>query len=963
MKEELFLLDLPESEENDAIGYEVYVNNIINAINSNAKMIGLVSNYGSGKSTIINMVKNKEKTKNNRKFININLWKIKETDKQSRNSNTEDETIGIHKFLLKKLIAALPEKSNKDYFNKKIDDKYTLFNISMRNKNDIYWIFILLGFFFFNIIMKLDIVGFTVPRICIFIIDLTVSICLAYILSGAKLYLSFNKDKTNRKINESDTSECFNEIINEFLNKDSEYNQVIICIEDLDRYNDSDLVIRILEQIYKFYTENNDIDVKFIISLKPPYLLAKDSKKFIESKEQQKKEEVDKNIVNEYKELYEKLFDIIINLQTVSFQNYGSVLLELISHKEQKLSEIGINIPTNEDKIGMWNYLYKGRNVSIRDIKHRFNYFIILYENLYEHRKTLETPELIDINIETCLFVSYLEDEYSSDFYALVNNSQKFNDIVSEYLMKRTFSKMSDESSFDVELKKALEKGIVTADYSMYFYKYPKSKPIMNIFDNAIQNAIFLDSKKNISDFDLYCEKASKNIVMKAISEKCNQVEIPEIIFDNKILYDIAEDLYYEKILNYLETNFIFSVENGYKKVQKMLKKILDLKSTQLRKDYVDLLYNDLKNNYDDDQIIEYRKEIIKILDLNEELLTLYNYNMPLITIDEIKNCKSPDIIFSLISKEKTNEKIYEIIDFIVSKWEIKFNLLLDFFEKIKDIDKKIFKNIFYRFDFSIYNRSNLCMLYNKNYNALSLDNLKELKEFAEKVKILPLKKEKEIINYLNSLDENNKKNEESLYVEILNIVNNISSETIKYLPKLSYYYEHSEEIENQLFELKFYSRYCYSKFSRLNRIIYEEEKFEQLKPYYVSFFKNSKKVTDDYIIDLPILQYIKENIHYSELTYDKIKLLIKLPQKIEDFEVIYEKGYQNPNSDVLKDYLRNIVKIDDSDEKEFVENLIEEVKTGKLSLSKQSYSHIIKILKINNVRKLQKIKKLCKNL
>ena len=961
MKEELFLLDLPESEENDAIGYEVYVNNIINAINSDAKMIGLVSNYGSGKSTIINMVKNKEKTQNNRKFININLWKIKETDKQSSNTNTEDETIGIHKFLLKKIITALPEKSNKDYFNKKIDDKYALFNISMRNKNDIYWIFILLGVFFFNIIMKLDIVGFTVPRICIFIIDLTVSICLAYILSGAKLYLSFNKDKTNRKINESDTSECFNEIINEFLNKESEYNQVIICIEDLDRYNDSDLVIRILEQIYKFYTENNDIDVKFIISLKPPYLLAKDSKKFIESLEQQKKERVDKDIVNEYKELYEKLFDIIINLQTVSFQNYGSVLLELISHKEQKLSEIGINIPTNEDKIGVWNYLYKGKNVSIRDIKHRFNYFIILYENLYQHRKTLKTPELIDINVETCLFVSYLEDEYSSDFYALVNNSQKFNDIVSEYLIKKTFGKMSDESPFDIELKKALEKGIVTADYSMYFYKYPKSKPIMNIFDNAIQNAIFLDSKKNISDFDLYCEKASKNIIMKVVSEKCSQAKIPEIIFDNKILYDITADLYYDKILNYLETNFIFSIENGYKKVQKMLKKILDLKSTQLTKDYICLLYNDLKNNYNDDQIIEYRKEIIKILDLNEELLTLYNYNMPLITIDEIKNCKSPDIIFSLISKEKINEKIYEIIDFIVSKWKIKFNLLLDFFDKIKDIDKEIFKNIFYRFEFSIYNRSNLCMLYNKNYNALSLDNLKELKEFVEKVKILPLKKEKEIINYLNSLDENNKKNEEGLYVEILNIVNNISSETIKYLPKLSYYYEHSEEIETQLFELKFYDRYCYSKFSRLNRIIYEEEKFEQLKPYYVSFFKNSKKVTDDYIIDLPILQYIKENIHYSELTYDKIKLLIKLPQKIEDFEVIYEKRYQNPNSDVLKDYLRNIVKIDDSDEKEFVENLIEKVKAGKLSLSKQSYSHIIKILKINNVRKLQKIKKLCK--
>jgi len=966
MKENLFLLDLPEKEEKDAIGYEVYVNNIIDAINSDAKMIGLVSNYGSGKSTIINMVKNKENIKNNKKFININLWKIKEIDKPSKIINIDDETIGIHKFLLKKLITALPENSNKDYFNKKIDDKYTLFNISMRNKNDIYWMFVLLGFFFFNIIMKLDIVGFTIPRVCNFIIDLTVSICFAYILSGSKLYLSFNKETTNRKINESDTSECFNEIINEFINKDSVYRQVIICIEDLDRYNDSNLVIRILEQIYKFYTENNDINVKFIISLKPPYLLAKDSKMFIEKDKQQclqeKEQEVDKDIVDEYKELYEKLFDIIINLQTVSFQNYGSVLLQLISHKKQKLKEIEIDIPKSEDEMGIWNYLYKGKNVSIRDIKHRFNYFILLYENLYQHRKTLETPELIDINIETCLFVSYLEDEYNSEFYALVNDSQNFNHVVSEYLIKRTFSKLSDNNDFYMEIKKALEKGIVAADYSMYFYKYPKSKPIKNIFDNAIQNAIFVNSKKNIPDFDLYCEKASKNIIIKSISEKCNETAVPDIIFDNKILYEITEELYYDKILEYLETNFIFSSENGYKKVQKMLKKMMCLNSIMLTTDYINLLCNDLNQNYDDKQIIEYRKEIIKVLGLNENLLPLYSNNMPLITIDEIRKCQSPNLIFLLISKEKITETIYEIIDFIVSNYYIKFDVLINFFDKIKDIDMKLFRNIFYRFDFSKYNRTNLCLLYNKNYDALSLNDLKDLKEFVNQVKILPIAREKQIINYLNSLDENTKKKEESLYVDILNIVNNISSESRKYIPKLSYYYQHTEEIENQLFELKFYSRYCYSKFPRLNHIIYEEEKFEKLKPYYLIFFKNSNQITTDYIIDLPILEYLKEKLSYSDLTYNKIKMLIKLPQKVEDFEVIYEKRYLNPNSDELREYLRGITKIDESSEKDFVENIIEKVKTGKLALSKQTYSHIIKILKINNVRKLQRIKRLCKN-
>ena len=78
MNHDLYLLDLPEVKENDAIGYDVYVDSVINALNSDARMIGLISNYGSGKSTVINMVKNKISTENeNTKFIPINLWKIK----------------------------------------------------------------------------------------------------------------------------------------------------------------------------------------------------------------------------------------------------------------------------------------------------------------------------------------------------------------------------------------------------------------------------------------------------------------------------------------------------------------------------------------------------------------------------------------------------------------------------------------------------------------------------------------------------------------------------------------------------------------------------------------------------------------------------------------------------------------------------------------------------------------------
>lgn len=482
MSNKRFLLDLPANKSSDAIGYDVYVNTIVEAINSDAKNIGLISNYGSGKSTVIKMVNDKiDGVKC--KFIQINLWKIK----SHKSIPSVDDTIEIHKFLLKRLIDNLPSKSNKDYFNKKIDDKYSLFSISMKNKKDMISLYLLLGIFLFNIILKIEVLGFSVPRICNFILDFVVAVNFAYIFCTSKIYLSFNSQKPARKINETDTKECFNEIISEF--KD-EYEKIIICIEDLDRYNDSKFVITILEQIYKFYGEDNN-KVKFIISLKPPYQLLNDDKIEMKNDKTFNIEEV-----GEYKELYEKLFDLIINLQTIAYQNYSSVLLELIKSKKELLSEIEINIPTDDENIGMWDYLYKGDAVSIRDIKHRFNYFLILYENLYYHKQSLKNSELINISIETCLFVSYLEDEFSSDFYQFINDSKKFDDIVSEYLLSSTFSKLEDSKDFDLEIKNALKNGIIDINYSMYFYKYPKNKPILNIFDNAIQNAIYIDSSK-----------------------------------------------------------------------------------------------------------------------------------------------------------------------------------------------------------------------------------------------------------------------------------------------------------------------------------------------------------------------------------------------------------------------------------------------------------------------------------
>lgn len=956
-----FLLDLPEKIENDVIGFEVYVDDIIDAVNSDACMVGLLANYGSGKSSVINMAKEKiEKdnidNKDNVKFISINLWKITEKKSNQKSSNNYDETICIHKFLLNKLISYLPETSNRNYFENKINGRYSLFNISLKDKKDIYFLYILFALFLFNIIMKFEFGDFSVARIGIFVLDLAIVLNLVFILARAKFYLSFTKDSTNRIINESDTSECFKEVIQE-LQKCNRDKKIVICIEDLDRYNDADFVIKILEQIYKFYVEyDRDLNVKFLISLKQPYLLVEDHIKSSTNNFENNK--IGK--VKEYKELYEKIFDLIINLQTVSIQSFSSVVLGMISKKKKELYQMGIIIPEQDNSIGVWSYLYYGNNVSLRDIKHRFNYFIILYENLWRHKKSLEKPELFEINLTTCLFVSFLEDAYSSEFYELVNDPESFKKMVSEYLFTKEFIEPSNNLEFNNHIKNALKDGIIKSDYIMYFYKYPKKREIKNIFNNSIQNAIFTNSKHGISDFELYCKNASKDDIYESLKERNEFHGIPSIVFENKYLFDVARKDFFSSILKLLESEYIFSSENGLKNMQKVLPKLLMLKDRKIIDEYIMLLYSDLKTNYDDDKIVSFRKEIIKIMGLNLDLLFLYGNDMPLITYDEIVYAKNAKIVFDLISVEKIDESVLKIISYCSKIFDIKFACLIEFFDRIADIDENLFREIFYSFDFSKYSKLCKYQIFDKNYSSLNLNNIDDIKKLISKLEVLPVSFEKKIVKLLYSCESEQYEKFEDTYSEIIMIVNNISSETKLALVNFKYYHVYNEDIEEQLYQKEFYDEYIYSNINRTGMLSCVSSKFEVLKKYYLNYFMSEKMFDDKYYIETTVKKYLKDNLNYCDLDFRRIELLYDTPQTLEDLKIVLENRYKNPSELNWKKYLRGIKSIDKSEEFDFVWYLINKVKYDKFRLTLESYNCIRKLLDVGNVRRWQRIKHLC---
>lgn len=62
------------SKDEDVIGFNDQVNTIINAINENATMVGIIADYGTGKSSMTEMLKEKYVSEGNPKPIKINMW-------------------------------------------------------------------------------------------------------------------------------------------------------------------------------------------------------------------------------------------------------------------------------------------------------------------------------------------------------------------------------------------------------------------------------------------------------------------------------------------------------------------------------------------------------------------------------------------------------------------------------------------------------------------------------------------------------------------------------------------------------------------------------------------------------------------------------------------------------------------------------------------------------------------------
>jgi predicted KAP-like P-loop ATPase len=383
----------------DEFGHRHYVDvikNIIDNCQNEQLNIGLFGKWGVGKTTIINLLKNRIDNSKEYKTVMFECWKY------------SNEPISLkRKFLLEvakqtgepvdELIESLYIKGNRQINNQSILKSESNLKKSIKG--------MFKGLLFSSVIILFAEVIFYLFLLSRLHIEGQISIPLFFnaIVAGVIYYVvkilkDYTSNVTITKSNENLESleqfeKSFQKLINDFANKKS--NKIIIFVDDLDRCQ-SKKVIEVLETIKTFMNIKKCI---FIIACDDAVL----KKALIEEK-------IDDT------DYLDKIFQIKLAIPPFRQEKIRDFTIKL-------LSSIDIDIPKEELKEIVHVLIYKNV-MSPRKVKILLNNFILLYgifkerlqENYFSANFTLDLKFLAKITV--------LQTEFTQLYYDLVNNNR-----------------------------------------------------------------------------------------------------------------------------------------------------------------------------------------------------------------------------------------------------------------------------------------------------------------------------------------------------------------------------------------------------------------------------------------------------------------------------------------------------------------------------------------------------------
>lgn len=725
------------TEKDDLFGFYFQAEAILKAIQNDSNIIGIIGDYGTGKSSLTEILKTKLTNKKYRKVITINLWDS--LDSKQSDSEKENITLSTKSFLYQLAFANNNKnKSFAKYINQRLSKNYGKISLSIASKITTFLLFLsgvllLLYFIFKGIpeslfckkieeILELSLIA---P---IFLL-LSISILFCIIIRGNFVF-SLWDSQGKLEPDSSDIFEIYREISGKLVSCTRK--KQVVYIEDLDRIKNANTTRHFLKELYRFVN-----------------LLPVDKKNKIVYIVSLKSEEVLDPGIGEL--LYSKIFDYTLNVKPIHNENINDVLIAtlnsnfdiLTSHKnnsEQQKAQI-------KEYVRHLYWIQQGESLTIREIKDRLNDTFILYFSLVSRQ------ENADVQLCKCAAVVYLQRRYPIIWVEIIKNENLLAQIIHKtYLLTiestilaeleklKNINTLPDElrkkisyddnlSQFILDFCKMIIRKDIEDDFFMYFYNYPKNSYIMNTSERLVTNHLvhsdttpFEEKNRNT------IEDALLNIKEHRSTGQCieknlatlidNGLAFPRIILEFELLFNLAcERKYYDNLSSLLTKNIIGSDSTiNYTILQKVLQ--YNIKNSHVRDQLIKNVCNTILTTIfvKSDNITDIRKQLI-IAGKKHELLFSTLFISPevnnLISSDEVKEIADISIVlklinFQIITDENFNEtfsaintleideehfsKLNELYDTITDKIDLKESLevVLDFLIKYKFVNHKL---------------------------------------------------------------------------------------------------------------------------------------------------------------------------------------------------------------------------------------------------------------------------------
>lgn len=694
----VFINKPAENYSQDVVGFKSQVEMIHQAIDNGANMIGVIADYGTGKSTISEiLVSDVLNNEHQYSTIRINMWDsiskknddndISELTKsflyQLANGNTDE-------LFVSKLSRYISKRMSKNFNTislSTVSSKVWKFGLSAAIS---YTLYLILSQTDVDFINNSNVVTFAKNINPLFLV--LALVLLAYGILDTSIAFSSWKRTNDSHLESNDVFELYDEIATKLVDGSFE-NKQIVFIEDLDRIDDKELITKFLKELYRF---QNSVSEKlkdkfvFIVSIKPEALL----KSRAENEGGERKP---------FEHLYSKVFDVTVNLKPIHFEDYESALLAMLDKnreaREKLANLIGENI-TEEHLPESFNWILLGENLTLRDLKDRLNHAVSIMVSL-KNKNYKGKP---GINFTACTAVAYLESTFPVEFYRLVQEEEKFESFIREsYSIKNKLDNKKNElikkyhkifygsipeniecetekDKFIDALCKLVLDNVFDDDFRMYFYTYPNNSYIKTVDEKDVCNLIKLPTVfDDVTNLDEKVDRIFKNkpnsIVINTIKNLNKDDPYPTVLILNRTLFEFSANSNLEKSLQLL-CKYTLKSRTSDDKILSCLKMInaarIDNKESLISNYSKNILESVSTEELTQEKFMELRKSILRAFEENivkfNNLFVNENICVSIINEDEIELIDNISDTIRLIDKRLVNVEMEYIFNRINSE-------------------------------------------------------------------------------------------------------------------------------------------------------------------------------------------------------------------------------------------------------------------------------------------------------